>query len=375
MNTAFLIIADSEKDANLYYATQFLAPDPFIFIQVNEKKILLMSDLELDRAKSQAKVDEVLSLSEWMDRASRQIASLNSATTLDAVDLLLKEHQVKSLQVPATFPTLFSDDLRKRGYEVIPKKESFFPERLVKNEEEVQKATQVLRNTEVALEAAIQMIRASEIRGEYLYSHGQLLTSELIKKIINVTLMGSECVAQHTIVASGRDGVDPHHEGNGPLRANQPIILDVFPRSSKTLYFADITRTVVRGKASDKLKKMYRAVQEGQEIAFRSIRDGADGAGIHQEILAYFENQGFHTGLMGGRMQGFFHGTGHGVGLEIHEPPRISKTKDILRAGVVVTVEPGLYYLDAGGVRLEDMVVVTKEGCRNLTESPKELEL
>jgi Xaa-Pro aminopeptidase len=140
-------------------------------------------------------------------------------------------------------------------------------------------------------------------------------------------------------------------------------------------YYADLSRTVVRGKASPKLKRMFAAVKEGQETAFRMIRAGADGSLIHQAIQRRFNELGFPTGEINGRMQGFFHGTGHGVGLEIHEPPRISVGRDILKAGQVVTVEPGLYYEDAGGVRLEDMVVVTGKGCRILNRLPKILEL
>ena len=151
--------------------------------------------------------------------------------------------------------------------------------------------------------------------------------------------------------------------------------MDVFPQHTTTRYFADITRTVVKGTASDKVRRMFEAVKEGQEIAYRTIKDGADGSAIHNEILRYFESKGFPTGEQGGRMQGFFHGTGHGVGLEIHEPPRISPRPDILKTGMVVTVEPGLYYADAGGMRIEDVVVVTSTGCRRLTEAPIVLEV
>ena len=151
--------------------------------------------------------------------------------------------------------------------------------------------------------------------------------------------------------------------------------MDVFPQHAKSRYFADITRTVVKGKASEKVKRMFTAVKEGQEIACRMIKDGVDGSAVHNAILASFEQQGFKTGEQDGRMQGFFHGTGHGLGLEIHEAPRVSPRPDILKAGMVVTVEPGLYYLDAGGMRIEDVVVVTKDGCNILTEAPKILEV
>jgi Xaa-Pro aminopeptidase len=170
--------------------------------------------------------------------------------------------------------------------------------------------------------------------------------------------------------------VDPHNEGSGPIRAHSSIIMDIFPRSQRTGFFGDISRTVVRGTASERLKAAYRCVEEGQRIGFRRVRDGANAFDIHAEILQYFAGQGFPTGMVDGRMQGFFHGTGHGLGLDIHEAPGIgARSRNILKAGHVVTVEPGLYYMGMGGVRLEDVVFVTKTGCRNLVKIPKVLEV
>jgi len=150
-------------------------------------------------------------------------------------------------------------------------------------------------------------------------------------QIINVQLMERDCIAAHTIVACGKHAVDPHDEGSGPLYANQSIIMDIFPRHSTSRYFADFTRTVVRGKASTKLRKMYNAVEEGQRIAFKMLRHGVDGSKVHGAIQKRFQELGFKTGVFNGRMQGFFHGTGHGLGLDIHEPPRVSLGKDILK--------------------------------------------
>jgi Xaa-Pro aminopeptidase len=374
MPTARLIVADSEKNANLYYATRFLAPDPFIFIQLNGRRTLVMSDLEVDRAKAQAKVDEVLAIS----KVSEQVRARGVAepTMMDVVDEVLRRHAVKDIEVPGDFGLAYADALRQRGYTVAPRAEPFFPERLIKSEEEIRLLTQSLRVTEQALAGAIELIRNSEIAADgTLRLAGKPLTVELLRKTMHLTMMERECVAQHTIVAPGVQAVDPHNEGSGPLRAHEPIVMDVFPQHAQSRYFADITRTVVRGKASPKVKKMFDAVKHGQEIAFGMIRDGVDGAAVHNAILKYFEAQGFTTGEQGGRMQGFFHGTGHGVGLEIHEPPRVSAKPDVLKAGMVVTVEPGLYYLDAGGMRIEDMVVVEKSGCRVLNEAPKVLEI
>jgi Xaa-Pro aminopeptidase len=194
--------------------------------------------------------------------------------------------------------------------------------------------------------------------------------------VIDTTIMSMGFVPSHSIVSSGEQCVDPHNEGSGPIRANSSIIMDIFPRSQRTGFFGDITLTVVRGKASDRLKHAYNCVERAQDIGFRKIRDGADPYDIHMEILDYFKRETFETGFTDGRMQGFFHGTGHGLGLDIHEAPGINaRNRNRLKTGHVVTVEPGLYYSGMGGVRLEDVVLVTKTGCRNLVTIRKVLEV
>lgn len=370
---AILIIAASESDANLFYATKFLAPDPFIFIQAGNRKIIIASDLEVDRAKDQASVTEVLSSSRLQQILKKK--GISSPGTVEIANLVLEDHGVRELLVPFNFPVAYGDLFRKKGFNVIWKREPFFEERAIKSKEEIGAMTKALRSTEKAIHEAVKVLEKSNIRGKYLIYKGKKLTSEDIKRVINVNLMESNCIAAHTIISCFNDCVDPHNQGSGPLLANQSIIMDVFPHSSETKYFADITRTFVRGKASEQLKKIYKTVKEGQQIAFNQVRDGADGSKIHGLIMRHFEEVGFHTGELKGRMQGFFHGTGHGVGIEIHEPPRISIAKDILKTNQVVTVEPGLYYLGIGGVRLEDMVVVGKTGCTNLTKFPKFLEI
>ncbi len=368
-----LIIASSESDANLYYATRFMAPDDFVFMQVNGKKHLLMSDLEVDRARTEAKVDKVHSTSA-LGRAFQEKHG-KRAGYLDLIEAFAKNEGAVDFEVPGTFPLSYADRLRQRGFTLTPKPDPFFPERTVKTKEEIAAITKAIRHTENAVEAAIEALRKSVIKSGKLYLDGSVLTAEAIKKIINVRLMENNCIAAHSIVACGIQGVDPHNQGSGPLYADQSIIMDIFPRDAESRYFADLSRTVVRGKASPKLKKMFDAVLEGQETAFKSIRAGVDSSTIHEAIQKRFEQLGFKTGVQNGRMQGFFHGTGHGLGLDIHEDPRISLGKCILEEGQVVTVEPGLYYEDAGGIRLEDDVVVTKTGCLNLMKMPKVLEI
>jgi Xaa-Pro aminopeptidase len=215
---ASLIIAASEADSNLYYACRFLAPDPFVFFQVNGRKTLLMSDLEVDRARAQARVDEVLSLSEW-DAKARQRWPQPKLT--DTVSLLLEDYGVKAVEVPGDFPVELADRLRERGITVTPRPSPFLPERVVKTPEEVAAIEEAQRHTEAALEAALQVLRESVIRGDQVLYKGRPLTSEDLKKTVNVSLMENDCIAEHTIIACGEQGVDPHNQGTGPIRPHQ----------------------------------------------------------------------------------------------------------------------------------------------------------
>jgi Xaa-Pro aminopeptidase len=371
---ALLLVTASEGDANMLYAVGFFVPDPFIFFQHKNIKFVVMSDLEIDRAKKQAHVDRVLSLSLYQ----RKLRKLGKAPAgmIDILDLLFRERGIRSVIVPANFSALLTDQLRAKGFSVQIKRDPFWAEREAKNRVEVQQITESLRVARLGLEAGIRMLKRTQTKRDgYLYLNGTRLTSEMLKTAVNTTIMAQGWLPSHTIISSGNQCVDPHHEGSGPIKANTSIIFDIFPRSQRNGYFGDLSRTVVRGRASEKLKEIYATVQAGQNIGYAQIRDGVNGKEVHENILALFESRGFHTGKIDGRMQGFFHGTGHGLGLDIHEPPRIAPVDAILRTGHVVTVEPGLYYLGVGGVRLEDVVVVNAKGNRNLTDCPQFLEI
>jgi len=368
-----LIIASSEKDADLYYATRFIAPDLFAFTEIRGKKYLLINDLEFDRAKKQASVDKVVSTSALAK--GYKAKSGKSSTFIGLVGYFLKKKRIKNILVPGNFPVQYYVSLKKAGFRIRYKNSPFYEKRILKTRKEIAAISQALQATERAFGKAVSILKKSAIRKNKLYFQGKILTSETLKTIIHQALLEEGCSGEHTIVACGDQAVDPHHRGSGPLYAHQPIVFDIFPRSEKTLYYADFSRTVVRGKASSRLKKMYAAVKECQEIAFKMIRSGIYGKKVHASIHERLTQLGFKTGVMNGRMQGFFHSTGHGLGLEIHEPPRIGPGDDVLKTGQVVTVEPGLYYKGVGGVRLEDVVVVTKKGCKNLTKFQKQLEI
>mgnify|MGYP004001098131 FL=1 len=369
-----LIIADSERDSNMYYATGFPAPDPFVFIRNDNENIMITSDLELDRAKLESKADKVLSISKY-ERVIRKSGG-NSFCLIEIVAAALREMNITKLQVPANFSVEYADFLRKNGFRLEVKREPLFDSREIKNEEEIEHIVKTLRNTEYALEKAVDCIRKSKVRDGFLFSARNIqITSESIRQMINVELMKRGCTAKHTIVSCGEHSCVPHNTGSGPIRANESIIFDVFPKDEETGYYADISRTVVKGKASRSLKKMYKAVASAQDLVFKSAGNDTRGDVIHRKVMKHLTSLGFKTGKVKGKMQGFFHGTGHGVGLDVHEPPRISKSKCTLKAGHIVTVEPGLYYPGIGGVRLEDMILITDDGCTNLTKSPKVLEV
>ncbi len=371
-----LIVADSERCADMLYATGMFVPDPFIYFRVNGQPHLVLSDLEIDRARREAPHCRLVSLSKI--QKTLRAEGVKKLTLSQVVDKVCRAKGVRKVAVPHGFPLGIANDLKAGKIKIKPVAGQFFPERQFKSPSEVKKISAALMMAEVGLAEGIQALKTSKIdrKGRLIYRNNPL-TSEKLRAIIDTAIIQSGGLPAHTIVAGGRQGCDPHERGFGPLRANEPIILDVFPRSQKTGYFGDITRTVVRGRASEAIRKVYHTIQQGQDIGFAHIRDGADARNVHVQIREFFDREGYKTGKIKGRMQGFFHGTGHGVGLEIHEAPGMGpNSTDTLRANHVVTMEPGLYYWDlGGGVRLEDMALVTGKGIRNLTKFEKVLEV
>jgi Xaa-Pro aminopeptidase len=302
---------------------------------------------------------------------------LQQPSLAHVIRLVLQRARLSKVFVPQNFPLGLAQQLRRLRVRIEVKPGGLFPEREVKTAVEVKKISAALMMAEVGLAEGIQALKNAKVgRNRRLFYHNVPLTSEKLRAIIDTAIIQAGGLANHTIVAGGKQGCDPHETGHGVLRANEPIVLDVFPRSQKTGYFGDITRTVVKGRASEALRKVYHTVERGQEVAFEQMKHKVPGREVHQKVQDFFGKEGYKTGKIDGRMQGFFHGTGHGLGLEIHEAPRIgTNSPDILHTGQVVTVEPGLYYTELGGVRLEDVALITGNGPRNLTKFEKVLEV
>jgi Xaa-Pro aminopeptidase len=371
-NTARLIVAASETDADMLYATKFWAPDPFIFLQRNGKRTLVLSDLEIDRGRKQADADEFVMFSE-LEREV-QGKSKKAPPYEKVLAHFLKKRDVRSAIVPANFPLGYAEELAANKVRVRATNGLFWPQRQAKSNKEVEMMGRALRITEKGLKRAIEVLKASKPgSGKRLRWSGKTLTSEMLRAEIDSTILRAGGIPTGTIVAGGDQACDPHERGFGPLYADSLIILDVFPRDAKTGYFGDMTRTVLRGHASDAQRKLWNTVKAGQALALKKVKAGVDGMAIHKEIQDFFASRGFPTEIRKSRRVGFFHGTGHGLGLEIHEHPRLQKVT--LKDRQVLTVEPGLYYPGLGGVRLEDVVLVKKTGCKILSRFSKQLEI
>jgi Xaa-Pro aminopeptidase len=367
-----LIYASSEASADMLYATRFFVGDPFLYLEQNGKKSILLSDLEIDRGRRQAKVDEVVSLSLIQRPLEKRLK--RKPTIPQTIERFLRQRRVKRAAVPSDFPLGLAQALTASGIKLEPTSGLFYAEREFKRDEEIKQLQNAIALTEVGLERAFEVLRASEIKpGRRLFWGGKRLTSEILRAEIDCAILRTGGTPMNTIVASGDHACDPHDRGSGPLAANSLIILDVFPRAADTGYYGDITRTVIRGKASEPQKRLWHTVLEGQEYALKKIRPGVSGQELQKEVSDLFTDRGYPTEIRNGRWTGFFHGLGHGLGLEIHESPRIAGTD--FKKGQVLTVEPGLYLPGVGGVRHEDDGVVTENGFRVLSKFPKVLEL
>ncbi len=360
--TADLIAASGEKCADIRYGAGFNAPDEFIFFRHGSCRGIVVSALEYDRACSEADKDVTV--------LDSRIFSENGCSVTSRILALAGHLGVDSFRVPADFPLLTADKLRQDGLEVTPVDGLFFPEREFKRADEVQEIRRALKIAEDAVRLACDAIGEASVdcRGQLVY-RGEIFTSERLRQIIDLHIASHGGVPTGTIAAGALQGAEPHNAGSGVLYAHTPIVMDVFPRLADSGYWGDLTRTVSKGRMPETVRKAYDAVRRARDISKEAIRPGAVPADTHNQAMKILTDAGFATGRTPeGRNFGFFHSLGHGVGLEIHEQPRLSPSNtQPLQGGEVITVEPGLYYPEWGGIRLEDMVYVTGDGAECLT--------
>jgi Xaa-Pro aminopeptidase len=368
------LVNAASADSTQLYLSGFDAPDPFVTLYTPERTALLVSSLEYGRAQKESRADRVVRLADY---DYRELAAEHGATGAAArvVASLCDEEGVDSLAVPERFPLGPADALRDRGVRVEVETRDVVTEiRATKTDEEIERVREAQKVNEAAVRAAEDLLVAADESDGTLVLDGEPLTAERVKEEIEITLLRRGCALDETIVACGADAADPHNRGSGPLSADEPIIVDVFPRSKSTKYHADMTRTFVKGEPTETVREWFEVTDEARRAALDAVEPGATGEDVHAAVCDVYEAAGHPTLRDDPTTEtGFIHSTGHGVGLDVHELPRVSADGGELKPGHVITIEPGLYDPDVGGVRIEDIVVVTEDGYENLTAYPVEL--
>ena len=320
--SALLLVADSERNADMLYATGLFIPDPFIYLKNNQTVHLVLSDLEMDRAAKHLPDATIHSFSKLRGQTAQ--SGIPNPNIGHVAGRLMNKLGISQVRVPANFPFGIAEIIRETWPDISLSPDRLFPERAVKSPAEVRKIQEILRLTQEELRAGISLIRNAEIKKDrQLWHQDRPLTSEKVRAAIHATISSFGGLPSNTIVAGGSQACDPHERGSGPLKAHSPIIIDVFPRSEATGYFGDLTRTVVKGRASESIRRIYQSVLQAQQTALNAIRSGAKARKVHEAIQGAFESSGYKTERRNHHMQGFFHGTGHGLGLELHEAPNI----------------------------------------------------
>jgi Xaa-Pro aminopeptidase len=367
-STIRLLYADSESSADLLYLSGVFVPDPFLVIIAQKKSYAVVSQLEFGRVAKKSKFDEVMLLETIRQKAADNLQiSLAEVGPGELMVYFAQRFAVKKIEVPADFPALYYARLFEAGYRIEVVEGAFFPKRGKKTDAEARAIRQGNAASAAGIRAAEAVLRAATIDGNHILYEGKTLTSERLRSIIDQACLEKGATAIHTIVAGGRQACDPHEGGHGRLRPHELIIIDVFPRVQKTGYHGDMTRTFLKGKASPAQRALVKAVRNAQAAAMAQVKAGIKGDAVHAAAKKVFDKAGFVTERRKGGFVGFIHSTGHGLGLEVHEAPRVSKGAPKLKAGQVITVEPGLYYPEIGGCRIEDVVRVTKDGCEKLS--------
>lgn len=368
---AYLMVSESTHNADMYYLTRFIAPDPFAYLRTRDQEVIVVSQMEYGRAQKESKIEVRSGLDYSMVEKIKKAGDARKGYCEFLLEILKKEGATR-IAVPPDFPIYIGDELRSGGVEVHPKGGLIESKRMIKTPDEVILIKKAQRACEEAMQMAIDTIRQANVKDGYLFSSDEVLTAEKVKARITYRLLELGCEIDDLIVAAGRQAADPHCSGSGPLMVNEPVVIDIFPRLKRERYYADMSRTVSYGEPSRELKEMYDAVSFAQEKAIEMIRSEVKCAEVHNAVCDVFEERGYGT-IREGDTVGFIHSTGHGVGLDIHEKPSIADNDYELSAGNVITIEPGLYYPEIGGIRIEDLIIVKKDGYENLTNFGKDM--
>jgi Xaa-Pro aminopeptidase len=373
-----LIHADTFRSPELRHEIPLGVPDPFLYAEIAGVRHIVVGAMEIPRL-AEVGDYELHPFEEFgsdeLIASGRSQREIQCEVPVRAVRAL----GIASVVVPETFPIWLADRLRAEGIELTVDGAFFDERRRAKTAAELAGIRRAQRAAEAGMDAARGLLRRATPNGDVLVVDGAPLTVERVKTAMALAFAEHGTSADDFIVAPGPQGAVGHDMGSGPIRAGVPIVIDVWPRDNETACFADMTRTYVVGEAPPDVARWHQLCKQALDTAIADIRAGADGRAIYDLTCEIFESSGEPTQRTkepGKTLSdGFFHGLGHGVGLEVHEQPGLGlSSKNALRAGDVVTVEPGLYRQGFGGVRLEDLVLVTGEGAENLTQYPYDLE-
>jgi Xaa-Pro aminopeptidase len=375
--TDVLIYADTGRSPDMRHEVPIAIPDPFLYVERNGARHVVLTSFELERINTipggpQAHAYEEFGFDELIDQGlTREEVLLEIAANA------CKALAVEEALVPPTFPLQYADRLRVAGIDLHADHELFAQRRRVKNPIELAGIRRAQRAAEAGMDAARELLRRVEPNGSVLEVDGEPLTSERIKRAIGEVFTARGMVADEFIVSHGPQAAVGHDMGSGPIAPGESIVIDLWPKDNETACYADMTRTYVVGQPPKEIVEFHRLCKEALDRSLETIRAGVPGKGVFRLVCELFHDAGQPTQLskQPGEVleNGFYHGLGHGVGLEVHEPPWIGRTPDVMVAGDVITVEPGLYRKGFGGVRLEDLVLVTEDGAENLTDYPYEL--
>jgi Xaa-Pro aminopeptidase len=374
---AVLIYGDSFRSADMRHAVPLGVPDPFLYAEENGSRHVFASSMEAARLKElglyDVHVHEEFGADELIQTGIDR-RELTAQLALRGIASL----GLKRATVPENFPVWLADRLRADGVELDVDQDLFDDRRRAKTASQLEGMRSAQRAAEAAMDVCRELLRRSEIRGELLLD-GEQLTVERVKADMNIAFAAHDTTADEYIVAPGAQGAVGHDMGSGPIPPHTPLIVDIFPRDNGSAVFTDMTRTFVVGDVADDVREWHRLVKEALDRSTAAIRAGVDGRAVFDVVCDIFEAAGEptpRTKTPGETLaDGFFHGLGHGVGLEVHEQPGMGLlSKKPLVTGDVVTVEPGLYRAGYGGVRLEDIVLVTDDGAEVITDYPYDLE-
>jgi Xaa-Pro aminopeptidase len=374
MTEGLLLVAESQANGDMYAACRFLTGDPVLYLEVGERRILVATGFDVELARRTSAATEVWAVEELVagERAAGwEEARLDLARALNAV----RRAGVTAVRVPRWFPLAEADHLRANGIAVaIDADDVVGRRRRAKSAADVELLQAVQREVERGMELVRDTLRRCDVGADReLRLDGAVLTSERLAALVQQQWLAAGLEPTPPIMAGGAQGADPHEHGHGPLRAGEPIVFDLFPRHATTRVYGDMTRTFCVGEPTAEVQEVHDACRAAIEAAIGAARPGVTGRDLNQIVSDLFRERGYPSQMHPAetlddpRPWSYIHGLGHGVGFEVHEPPSAgTQGFSPLAVGDSLTIEPGLYRPGVGGCRIEDHVILTDDGCRNL---------